>query len=273
MFLSPIQQKILEDLTQTSLSSPILEDLSLTPEIIADFWQIQQLLQKGYPLDYLLSHSHIAGLKLKLTPDVLIPRPETEEWVTKIIHECTIPSNHPILDLGSGSGFISILLSKHLPNQILASDVSLSALALAQYNAQINQTSDISFFHSNLLNDSTLRQTLKQSKSWILVSNPPYVPTHEKPQAKQNRIQYEPTLAIYSGSNGLSLFQRLVWQIQFYQPLPTQCYFELHPDNIHVASKMMQNIGYSTQIWPDFNQLPRVLICQLDKIYQSSYNS
>jgi release factor glutamine methyltransferase len=173
-------------------------------------------LQAGTPLPYMLGRWEFFGLDFEVTPDVLIPRPETELLVETALNWIRI---HPqpayrFLDVGTGSGCIAIALAVHVPRaETLATDVSPAALAVARRSAQRHGVQErIEFVECDLLpqtadrNPSTLYNLLSTIN--VLTANLPYIPTGTlKELAVYER---EPTLALDGGTDGLELIRRLL---------------------------------------------------------------
>ena len=131
-------------------------------------------------------------LSFKVTSDVLIPRPETEELVEWIISESKNRTSLKILDIGTGSGCIAISLAHHLPNaEVFAIDVSAKALQMAKQNALLNHV-EVHFLEIDILKAENLPQQFD-----IIVSNPPYVRNLEKEEIKNNVLEHEPHLALF----------------------------------------------------------------------------
>jgi release factor glutamine methyltransferase len=153
--------------------------------------QYLQRLLKYEPVQYILGYSEFYGLKFKVSPGVLIPRPETEELIELMIEETNDPKIK-ILDIGTGSGCIPISLKKNIPQAAITSiDISQDALNIAVENAASNEV-DINFMQMDILNDSPTQ------KFDIIVSNPPYIGYDEKEKMNDNVLIYEPHLALFS---------------------------------------------------------------------------
>jgi release factor glutamine methyltransferase len=153
-------------------------------------------LKRDKPIQYITGSTHFHGLKLVVTPDVLIPRPETEELVDLIIKENTNKKNGEltILDIGTGSGCIAVSLKKNLSlSSVSAMDNSLNALKVACENADRNGCT-IRFLHHDIF----------QRPAWsdfsnydIIVSNPPYIRESEKKGMHKNVLNFEPHNALF----------------------------------------------------------------------------
>ena len=146
-------------------------------------------LVRNEPVQYVTGISWFYGLKLNVTKDVLIPRPETEELLQKI---SKIPlKKTKILDIGTGSGCIAISVKKLFPEaEVFASDNSETALKIAKHNAEKNDTEII------FINDDILKSKIQMNFD-IIVSNPPYVTEKEKSQMDKNVLEYEPHNALF----------------------------------------------------------------------------
>jgi release factor glutamine methyltransferase len=163
----------------------------------------------GEPLPYILGAWEFFGLEFEVTPDVLIPRPETELLVERAIIWLRKlgPGRRElrVLDVGTGSGCIAISLAVNLPGlSITATDISPAALKVARRNAEKFHVADrISFLEADLIPDSLLPDPFS-----LIVANPPYVPT--KTLHKTPVYGREPTLALDGGSDGLALIRRIL---------------------------------------------------------------
>ncbi len=168
-------------------------------------------LTSGKPLQYILGETEFYGLVFKVNPSVLIPRPETEElvdWVLKEIKDNKVGEGSlRILDIGTGSGCISVSLKKHVQKaEVYAIDISTEALATAKTNALINQT-DVVFVKDDILNPTSNFQPLTFN---IIISNPPYVTYSEKEQMHQNVLAYEPHTALFVSNNDPLFFYNAI---------------------------------------------------------------
>ncbi len=176
---------------------------------IAQAWQYEQWLErraKHEPMQYILGEQEFYGLRLLVTPAVLIPRPETEHLVEAVLARVPHDRAVNIADVGTGSGAIAIALAHALPfAQIDAFDVSPSALRIAESNAQAHCVADrVQCIESDLL-------ARAPSKLYdCIVSNPPYVSTSENLEAQV--VNWEPHIALFAGEDGLDIYRRLLPQ-------------------------------------------------------------
>ena len=160
-------------------------------------------LEKNYPIQYLIGDVDFYGCKILVNKNVLIPRFETESLVDKLpryIKKYNF-ANPKIIDMGTGSGCISIFLKKNIDCDVLAIDKSLKALKVAKKNAKLNNT-DITFKHISI-------EKFKSTEKFdILVSNPPYIPNDEYVDdiVKNN----EPNIALFGGSDGMYFYNEIL---------------------------------------------------------------
>lgn len=167
-----------------------------------------QKLLEGYPIQYLIGYVDFYGYKINVNENVLIPRYETEYLVEQTINysKKAFDGNLDILDLGTGSGAISIALGKKLDSNVTGVDISDKALEVARNNALQNNI-NINFIKSDMLENVT-------GKYDIVISNPPYIDSEEK--IMDSVKKYEPHLALYAEDNGLYFYKNILSNIKPY---------------------------------------------------------
>jgi release factor glutamine methyltransferase len=185
-------------------------ELTLTTEQHKQLDDALKQLEKGEPFPYVLGHWEFFGLDFDVTPDVLIPRPETELLVEKaIVWLQESPVRRTIADVGTGSGAIAISLALNVPDaDILATDISSKALQVAKRNAEnLGVNNKIEFVECDLLpNKSTFVN--RHLPFDLICANLPYIPT--KTLSQLPVFGREPTVALDGGADGLDLFRRLL---------------------------------------------------------------
>jgi len=174
---------------------------SLSSSAKQNFATLLKARQHGKPIAYILGSKEFWSLELKVTKDVLIPRPETELLVELCLNLLDKNKKQNIADLGTGSGAIALALAYERPNwQITALDNNLKALKLAQLNANNLNISNVNFLCSNWYD------ALPQAQKFdAILSNPPYIPIND-PHLQRGDVAHEPKNALISGTTGLDDF-------------------------------------------------------------------
>jgi len=167
------------------------------------------------PLQYVAGHQEFFGLDFKVTPDVLIPRPETEHLVERVLSlsrkDAALQSRGPLIaDVGTGSGCIAVALAVSIPeSRVLAIDISPGAIQVARYNAEAHSVGDrIEFLEGDLL--APLEGRELEGKLDFIVSNPPYVPDADIDHLQREVRCHEPRVALSGGRQGLDFYRRLL---------------------------------------------------------------
>lgn len=159
------------------------------------------------PLQYILGETEFMSLPFIVTPDVLIPRPETETLVERIIEEMGEKKRIRIIDIGVGSGNIAVSLAKHLPmSEVVAVDTDERVLSLARENALRNDVDGRILFILADVKEDRFVDTVSPLFD-VVVSNPPYVSSEEWDALPAEIRDYEPRQALWDGGDGLSYFQ------------------------------------------------------------------
>jgi release factor glutamine methyltransferase len=211
---------------------------------------------EGEPLEYLLGGTTFAGHRVAVTPDVLIPRPETEILLEEAI-VLIEPEGLPVLDVGTGSGILALALAKKFSQlEIIATDISPAALALAQSNVErnVNGTGKIRFLESDLMENPSLPERFQ-----MIVANLPYIPTGQI-DGLMREVRHEPRLALDGGADGLDLIRRLVVQSA---GRTRWLALELGDGQAEEAKTLCLRAGYALiRILPDFTERERILIAE-----------
>lgn len=215
-------------------------------------------LKKGIPVQYLLGTAHFYGMVLNVTPDVLIPRQETEELVDWIIKD-NKGTKPRILDACTGSGCIALALKKHLPEStITAIDISEKALDVAKKNAR-KLNLDISFKKADAFN---LQRELKNESYDIIVSNPPYIPKSNTDTMQKSVLMHEPHLALFvPDENPLLFYEAIAAYAKKIKPVTL--YFEINEDmGEHLGELLSHMVFKDITIKADLNGKDRMLKCR-----------
>jgi release factor glutamine methyltransferase len=168
---------------------------------------------RGVPAQYITGHQEFWGMDLIVTPAVLIPRPETEHVIERVLEiagagRALSPAAWRIVDVGTGSGCIALALAKELSQaEIQATDISSDALEIARANAARHQFENRIQFH-----ETDLLRGLEPDAFDFVVSNPPYVGESEEDQVQLEVRKFEPRQAVFAGSTGFEVIARLIPQ-------------------------------------------------------------
>lgn len=211
------------------------------------YWkEVLQMLLQEIPIQYILGTADFCGLKFKVSPAVLIPRPETEELVEWIVN-ATSSDKLQIIDIGTGSGCIAISLAQKKHNAIVSAiDVSKEALKIATENAEINNVK-INFIEADILNIKSLGANFD-----IIVSNPPYVRELEKAEIKANVLSNEPHLALFVPNDNALIFYRKIADLAL-ESLNSNgfLFFEINQYLADETVQMLANKGFETELRKD----------------------
>lgn len=221
-------------------------------------------LKANKPIQYVLGEAEFYRLKFKVNEGVLIPRPETEELVERLINNIKSMSSQTgisILDIGTGSGCIPVSIKKNIPEAIVyALDISDEALETAKYNA-VQNNADVNFFKADVLHaevNSILSET-NGEKFDVIVSNPPYVLSSEKETLHERVSTYEPHLALFVDDTDPILFYRKIAELaQQLLKKGGKIYFECHANYTHLVQQFLIFKGFTNVcIYPDMAGLAR----------------
>jgi len=175
----------------------------------AEITKIVKELNKNKPIQYILGECFFYDLRFAVNEKVLIPRPETEELVSNILQECS-KASPSILDIGCGSGCISVALAKNIPGSVVyALDVDEKILETARKNALENDTK-LTFLLKNILEEDPGTTELKFD---LIVSNPPYVTPGDRLFMAANVLQFEPERALFTPEDDPLIFYRAIIRV------------------------------------------------------------
>jgi len=209
---------------------------------------------KREPIQYIIGETKFLSYTIKLNENVLIPRPETEILVDLIKKSHSNESITNILEIGAGSGCISIALGDYFKQaEVLSIDISNNALELATMNANNNGVNNINFSSLDIL------KYLPNQKFDLIVSNPPYISETEYLMCEPEVTYYEPKIALSDNSDGLTFYRRFN---QIFDELLNDdgiFYLEIGYNQQNDLEKLFQH-SYIIDIYKDFSDLPRYLV-------------
>jgi len=213
------------------------------------------------PVSLIIGRKEFWSLSFKVVSRVLIPRPDTEILVESVLEEIRSVDNPRILEIGTGSGAVSIVLAKEKsPSEILATDVNLLALKTATENAvSLGQTS-IAFFASNLFD------AIKPERIFdVICSNPPYIPSSTIPTLDPE-INFEPFEALDGGPDGLDVIRAIASGAKDFLKPGGALILEIGPEQEQEARILFEKAGFSEiVVIPDLSGKPRVIKGRLQK--------
>lgn len=230
------------------------DDITLTAEQQTLLDNAIERLKKQEPIQYILGYSDFCGLRFKVTPATLIPRPETSELVEWIVSEAT--GNGNILDIGTGSGCIAISLAHKMPHsKVTAWDISRDALAVATENSKANGCA-VEFEEIDILAYEPTGELFD-----IIVSNPPYIKENEKAEMHSNVLDWEPHTALFVPDSDPLLFYRTIAKKGLVLLKPGgRIYFEINRAHGKETMDMLTAFGYtSIELRKDFAENDRMI--------------
>ncbi|HEY0336385.1 MAG TPA: peptide chain release factor N(5)-glutamine methyltransferase [Burkholderiales bacterium] len=214
-------------------------DMQLRPGEHEIFAALVERRVRGEPVAYLTGEREFYGRTFKVTPAVLIPRPETELLVDLALERLPRASAARVLDAGTGSGCIAIAIaSERLHCKVLALDQSPEALAVARRNAITLRVGNVAFLQSNWFS------ALDNERFDVIVSNPPYV-AQADPHLQDGDIRFEPLAALEAGADGLDAIQRIVAEARSHLVAGGWLLFEHGYDQAGRARQLLQAGGYA----------------------------
>lgn len=210
----------------------------------------------GEPLAYITGFQPFCNLEISVTPDVLIPRPETEELVDWAAHFFNPAAPLKILDLCTGSGCIALALAAQLPHAcVTAVDISPRALQVARHNAErLKLQEKITFIESDLWKNV-------QGDFDIIVSNPPYIPSGDLP-GLMREVQAEPALALDGGPDGLQLTRQIIRRAGRFTHAGSILGLELCQGQPAGVAALLNGLGWRATVKKDIFGIERFVLAQ-----------
>ena len=231
--------------------SSVNQDVLVNPK---DIDRIEKLVNEritGRPLWYCIGDTEFFDLKINVDERVLIPRPETEQLVEEALKY--IDSTKVVLDLCTGSGAIAIAVATKTGAKVVAVDVSEGALELAQENAKLNSAS-VEFIKSDLFEE------LGERKFDIIISNPPYIPSEDVKQLQREVRDFEPTLALDGGKDGLDFYIRITKEASLHMVEDGLLAFEIGIYQGEAVAEMCKAVGFgAVAIRKDYAGIERMV--------------
>jgi release factor glutamine methyltransferase len=204
----------------------------------------------GKPTQYITGRQEFFGRPYRVTPDVLIPRPETEHLIEAAL--ARIQPADLVLDVGTGSGAIAVTIALETAARVLATDISREALCVALGNARKLEAA-VSFVAADLA------ECIMDRSIDVLVSNPPYVPATDRPALQREVRDFEPHIALFGGRTGVEIYERLIADACRVMRPGGWLLLELGYNSVEPARGMLKPGWSEITIGQDLAGLPRVL--------------
>lgn len=226
-------------------------DLEIDKDTEDELIDIIEKTKKGYPLQYAIGKWNFYGLNLFVDKRALIPRYETEILVENILNDSC--KKERILDIGCGSGAISLSLAKNLENsKIIGCDISKDALELSNLNKKKLNLKNVEFIQSDLFSNI-------DSKFDLIVSNPPYINKKDY-ESLDDKLYYEPKNALYGGEDGLYFYRQIIKNTKYFLNKNGKIYLEIGYDQKDPLIKLLEDEGYKNiKAIKDYNDFDRIL--------------
>lgn len=250
---------LMENLTGSKKAERMLyknADITSKEEVLLR--QYTERLLQHEPVQYILNDSWFCGLRFYVDKNVLVPRPETEELVEWVVSNCKFPVDQlRILDIGSGSGCISVSLKRRIRRaEVWGCDVSDAALAVAKKNAESLGT-DVNFVQLDFL-DSTTWQLLPSFD--IIISNPPYIPAKDKKDMQPNVLLHEPATALFVPDNDPLVFYKAIAEFgKTHLNNAGSVFTEIHESLGERTLEIFKSAGYKSELKKDMQQKDRMI--------------
>ncbi len=226
--------------------SDVYSDAVVTPKNADKIYKLLKERLTGRPLWYCVGDTEFYGYKIKVDERALIPRPETEELVEHALK--TLDGTKTALDLCTGSGAIAVALAKKSGAKVIASDVSLKALELAEENAAENGA-EIEFVKGDLF------ENLQGRKFDVIVTNPPYIRRADIDKLQREIREFEPVLALDGGEDGLEFYRRIAAEAKEHVAMGGYLFAECGEDQAEQIAAMFEN----AEIIKDINGKDRIV--------------
>lgn len=211
-------------------------DEPISTKALEEFQSLCERRKQGEPVAHILGHREFWSLALKVTPDTLIPRPETELLVELALEKITEEAT--VADLGTGSGAIALAIASERPNAtVFATDLSGAALAVANENSRTLQLENLRFFQGSWC------EALQPRRHDVIVSNPPYIDAADE-HLQQGDVRFEPDSALIAAENGLADLRTIATQARDYLTPGGWLLMEHGWQQGPAVNKLLQELGY-----------------------------
>ena len=217
--------------------------------------KIDLRINKHLPIQYIIGEAWFMGEFFKVTPDVLIPRDETEILVRKAIETINNNNFEDVLDIGTGSGCIACTIAKNTNSTVLGVDVSSDALRIA-----LDNVTKLGINNRAIFRKSDLFERIRDGETFdLIISNPPYIPVGTE---LSEEVMQEPQLALFAEEDGLYFYKKIIDQAPAYLNEKGYLMFELGINEANAVKSMMEKNFKNIEIIKDLASIDRVIIGQ-----------
>lgn len=212
---------------------------------------------KHIPLAYIFGKTEFYGYELKVNENVLIPRLDTEILIEKLVADIMARNKEvSVLDIGTGSGAIAVVVQKETGAKVTAVDISEKALKIAKINAQ-NNGAKVEFVYSNLF------ENLNQEQFDFIVSNPPYIESEVVKGLEKEVVSNEPILALDGGVDGLDFYRKIIEKAPKHLKPHGKLYFEIGYNQANAVSSLMKKDFKDIKVYKDYGNNDRVVVGEI----------
>lgn len=238
-------------------------DKNVSKDIENRFIEIIKKRSTGYPMAYILNEKEFMGLDLYIEEGVLIPRPDTEilvEYVIDYIENNYRGTEINVLDVGIGSGAISLSIGNYCPNtRVYGMDIGYTPIKVSNINKEKLGLANVSFHQGDLFH--AIKQLGLEGNCEIVISNPPYIPKDHIKTLQKDVVEYEPLLALDGGLDGLDFYRRITVEAKKYLVKGGLLIYEIGYDQGAALTNIMSEEGYKDiKIIKDLQGLDRVVL-------------
>ena len=218
--------------------------------------KVKERITNRTPIQYIIGESWFMGEFYKVTPDVLIPRDETEILVRKAIEIIKENSFEDVLDIGTGSGCIACTIAKNTNATVLGVDISSDALRVA-----LDNVTKLGINNRAIFRKSDLFEKIRDGETFdMIISNPPYIPYGTE---LSQEVQHEPALALFAEENGTEFYRKIIEQAPQYLNQDGYLMFELGINEANNVKKLMEKSFKNINIEKDLSNIERIIYGQL----------
>ena len=233
---------------------------NLTKQQIGHIEKCLEKRIKGMPISYIFKSSEFYGRNFYVDKNVLIPRPETELLVEKVIEQIKKNDYHSVLDIGCGSGVIGITINAETGAHVVMLDISKGAIKIAKKNVK-KHAKNIKILHSDLYN-----KLKPQNKFDVIVSNPPYITSEDMTKLDKEVKNFEPHEALWGGNDGLYYYKKIIEKAKQFLNNDGLIAFEVGYNQAESVKELLDKNGFcDIMVIKDYNKIDRIVLGKMER--------